>query len=627
MKKHHIFGFVSLVFPIFFLYLAINFKDLFLFICFLVTLLITTLIIFPSLFSSRSVVTIKSGSVRSQKTKNKKHFHKYKFYTSLFSPITLFIFVIITSVFIYLIFNKLEPDSHSHSILTSYYRSLIATHNLQITILLFPLIILSLYYLLILKVHVNRLFKQVLLYIPTYILIVLISSMFSLYLAFLLATFHINIYLNGLVAFPSLYGIVTSKDDIFKNITKLNKPPVIYAVSENSNKNLYLNIISSKDQQRGLINQIVEKIPSTLIFLPKGKLHSLFLIERKLFISRLNKEEIEYISPLITKLIVRNYINKRYIKDEPKISLMNRQEYLSYREEQINKQLGEIDDYIETTIDAINFYSNNVSIDNRNISLAESEISRSIVQRDASYEYCINAGYKSYFTGTFYHLYSKEECDSSKNEWDNYIAKVDNNLNQYRNELTYDQNKLDEFSSYKTEWDNFRILVESQKDNTPYELGVFIPKKTIKIALDSIDPSAISDYLSTLTHEYFHYASYVSEERQLLPFFEEGLTEFFSRRTINKSMDIQNNVGYPIITRIIEEMSKKISEKDLEDVYFTKNEEKLEYLLDKTYGKKFYEDSKYYFVALYYIQTVEGLEFANNLMFKIGGDEITEESL
>ena len=74
-------------------------------------------------------------------------------------------------------------------------------------------------------------------------------------------------------------------------------------------------------------------------------------------------------------------------------------------------------------------------------------------------------------------------------------------------------------------------------------------------------------------------------------------------------------------------MSKKISEKDLEDVYFTKNEEKLEYLLDKTYGKRFYEDSKYYFVALYYIQTVEGLEFANNLMFKIGGDEITEESL
>lgn len=92
-------------------------------------------------------------------------------------------------------------------------------------------------------------------------------------------------------------------------------------------------------------------------------------------------------------------------------------------------------------------------------------------------------------------------------------------------------------------------------------------------------------------------------------------------------MGIDINIGYPIITKVIEEMSKKVGDKEFENIYFTKDVDQLMYILNQAYGDNFYEDSEYYFTALYYIQSVESLKFANNIMFKIGGKKITQDSI
>ena len=173
----------------------------------------------------------------------------------------------------------------------------------------------------------------------------------------------------------------------------------------------------------------------------------------------------------------------------------------------------------------------------------------------------------------------------------------------------------------------YKAMAIASKEDIPFELGVFDPPNSIKIAIDSTKIETLADYFSTVVHEYFHYTSYISEEKTLPTFFEEGLTEYFARKAVKDDMGIETNEGYPLIVKVIERMTEKIPEKDLENIYFTKDSDLLATTLDNAFGKNFSKDNELYFELISYIPSKDALEITNKLLDKIGVQELTEADL
>lgn len=607
------------------LYLVIQYKDFVYFFCFLIAFFILLLKISPRLLSSKKIVIKFDTKNKSKQVPIK--INNFSINQSVFTKHSLLVFLFYICSITYLIFNFFVSTKGSKYFIINYTRSLITTNNSKYVIVVFliPFLFWFLYQLLKTK-SLSKSIKQTSTVITTYFGLFIVSLYSAILFTIMIFSFQINYLFSVATTSPSKLGMVINKEDIVKNLKQLDKAPKVNVIKPIPDIKFYTHLLKNGESKKKLIYEIINFVPKNYLVANK-KLPSLFILNSELYLTELNKDEIEYISPFLTKLIVKNYINKRYIKDEPNISIISRQEYLKYREDQINNNLTEIDEQIEITNSILQEAYNNTAQTKQLINEAQHAIENSISKRDYYYNYCLNAGYQSYFTGKFYYYFTKAECDAKLSEWNNSITIIENDLNTLQNNLIYYQKVINEFEIYKEDWLWVRELVESQKSHTSYELGVFIPEKTIKIALDSINPKDIKLYLSTLAHEYFHYTSYVSNERQLPLFFEEGLTEYFARKSIKKSLGIDINIGYPIITKVIEEMSKKVGDKEFENIYFTKDVDQLMYILNQAYGDNFYEDSEYYFTALYYIQSVESLKFANNIMFKIGGKKITQDSI
>jgi hypothetical protein len=277
------------------------------------------------------------------------------------------------------------------------------------------------------------------------------------------------------------------------------------------------------------------------------------------------------------------------------VKVLGRQEYLKYREDKINEQIEKIDKYITEAQKNVNILYTGISNSKGNISSSQANISDSISKRDSFYSWCVNAGYYSYYLNQFYRSYSDEYCNSGREEWNVIIAKYDQNIKENQNYLAYAQKELPQYQAILQQFKDIRDSTNQQKSSTPYELGLFEPDNEIRIALDETSSNRLADYFSTLVHEYYHYTSYVSHEKVLPQFFEEGLTEYFARKSIVKTLSISTNEGYPGLVVIINEMAKKISDEKLLDIYLTKNYEALVGELNSAYGEKFYADSSLYF--------------------------------
>jgi hypothetical protein len=607
-------------------YVAVNYQSPVYYFSFFISSIILLIHLLPTLFHSKTII-FHSKIKKSKEFKKEIKKHNKYIVPSLLCKQNLLLYIFFICSLSFVIIRYFLGAKASDHFILNYSLSLIHKGNATyiLVIFLIPLFF-NFFFQTLVQGKIKKAFKKTVALFPTYSIILLISSYTAPLVVYLLLLIQINNFLNLAVMNPSKAGLIVGNGQIINALNKYNKLPKLNVIKPIVNVDFFTNLNKKEIPENRLVWEIINLIPQEFSF-NKNKLPSMFLYNNELYLTELNRSEIEDISPLLTKLIIKGYINKRYIKDEPNISIIGRQEYLKYREEEINKDLLEIDEQIKYTDYIIQEAYNNQQITEQNINLAKTSIEESISKRDYYYNYCLNAGYHSYITGRFYYYYSKEECDSKLVEWNNYIAQTENDLRSFQSNLVFYQEIINEYRNYKEDWLFVRELVESQKSHTSYELGVFIPERTIKIALDSISPDNIEQYLSTLAHEYFHYASYVSQERKLLPFFEEGLTEYFARKSIRKSLGVNINIGYPIITKIIVEMSKKVGEKELENIYFTKDNDRLEYILDKTYGNGFYDESEYYFIALYYIQSTESLKYANNIMFKIGGQEITENSI
>ncbi|MBD3279349.1 MAG: hypothetical protein GF390_01410 [Candidatus Pacebacteria bacterium] len=369
---------------------------------------------------------------------------------------------------------------------------------------------------------------------------------------------------------PQAAGIYQGQDQVRDQLEKREQMPQLVRAADQLDQEIVKINFANRDHKSQFYNQtIISQVPAQLwpeIQLPEA---NLILFGNNLVIKEIREEEIEHISPTLGRLLVKNYF-ARSIKNTPNFDAIGRQDYLKYRDQQINDQLAEID----ADIQAIN-----------------SKI----------------AGIRSSMTNLVYQYIRGE-------------ISFDQALNRYR---SY-QNQISSLNSEKASLRQMKEIVAAQKDRAPYELGIFLPDEdnAIKVVIDLIKGNSIDEYLATLVHEYLHYTSYVDEERRLPLFFEEGLTEYFARRVMKQELDVDTQVGYRLIVKIIEQMAQDIPEEELAEVYFTKNKNKLIELLDEAYGHDFYADSEYHFVMIFFSGKEEALKLANDLMHEIGGAEI-----
>ncbi|MDO8569993.1 MAG: hypothetical protein Q7R97_00210 [Candidatus Daviesbacteria bacterium] len=423
-------------------------------------------------------------------------------------------------------------------------------------------------------------------------------------------------------------NILADNKEIIENLRKSENMPNIIGNSDKLSEAILLSVMLNQVKSISFYQQVilpsaisdkkvVLKLPNDILLLPNGTL----------VIKELNKAPIEAMSPVLGRLMVRKYFDSKYVKEEPQIQVMGRQEYLKFREDQINEQLAEIDKYITNTQTLINAAYANISEDKQKIESNKNGLSNSISSKDSDYNKCKTAGYYSYYFGTFSRYYTDSECDARRAQWDQIIAGFQKNINDWEQSLKTDQYNLGEYQKAKDLLVKYQGLVASQKDTTPGELGIFESPDKIKVVLESTSDRAIADYFAIVVHEYLHYTSYVSEERQLPQFFEEGLTEYYARQIVSKEIKTETNVGYPAIIPIIKKIAQDLPKGELERIYFTKDEKSLIALLNDKYGDSFYKDSEYYFKIIPFLGGSDTLEIVNNILFKIGAPQLTEKDL
>ena len=191
------------------------------------------------------------------------------------------------------------------------------------------------------------------------------------------------------------------------------------------------------------------------------------------------------------------------------------------------------------------------------------------------------------------------------------------------------ENLLEDYQDYEEFFKTQKEHLEKSTETVSHEFGVFVPPDSIRIVWSHENTQSQIHYFVTLIHEYLHYASYVSNEKRFASsFFEESLTEYFTRKIIQETFGAETNVGYPLQVEIVTAMTKMIPESELAEIYFTKDEMLLEKALDRVYGYDFYKNNYLLFETLQYSSDPkQSVKIANEIMEKIGGTPVTKKDL
>ena len=623
----------TLVFPVFFIFSGIKYKDAFLYFLALISFIFSGILLKPSSFSEKKLFINKAGTKnKGSIIKNKRLSLNFKLFPRLNVnklKILILNFLFITGYLIYLAFIKLTPLSQNTNIVINYIQSLF-NFFLQHKILALPILGLLIVPMLFFLKKLS--FKKILLLIVTPIFISFLSFLISFLALYSIALFQINYINSKLLLDSSKSNLVSDKAEIIKKLQEMEGLPTIISSDRNYQSTLInIDIKNSKiSQSPYYIEKIIPSIPQSSLLTINIPQSSILIYKNNLLVNEINKDDIELISPILGKLFAKQSLDPKYIKDDPEIKVLGRQEYLKYREEKINESVDKITEEITKAKQALSTIYGYIQNQKNNINILQGYIENATSSKISDYQYCISAGYYTYYYDPGFHrYYSDSECNSRSAEWDNIINKYKSSLAENQNSLQYNQSLIPDWQSTIEDLETLKQFISEQKSSTPQELGIFEPEKSIKIALDSTSKTTIADYIVTLTHEYLHFTSYVSEERSdnFPLFFEEGITELLARMATKQQLQTDTNLGYPIIVKIIQEITKKIPVEDLSEIYFTKDFDRLYQSLNKAYGKNFYEDSELYFTMLIYLNGENSLKYANNIMYRIGGDKLTEADL
>lgn len=417
---------------------------------------------------------------------------------------------------------------------------------------------------------------------------------------------------------PNILGIIDDKASIVTALKNNNQPPEIIATNAEKMKELVAIATATTGKDNLYGRYVLQTIPSSFVLPIHTLRSSILLLDNTLIVTEIDPSDMEAISPTVGYLFVQQYFPTRKIKALPKISIMNRQEYLAYRQEDAKQKIASIDMKLATIAAAVSSTSASMEQD-KNQALQNQAINQqAAAQGNAEYKKCMSTG-----------KYTQSDCQKVIAQWKNTVDSGNTTIKTAVQDFTNKKNQLAEYQYYETFLKRQKDLLSHQQEQLPHELGVFEPGDSIKIALDTSNPHTVADYFETVTHEYLHYASYVSPEKRLRDaFFEEGLTEYFAREMIKNDLHTSTNLGYPVFVKIIQQMTHIIPESELADIYFSKDQDALEAALDRVYGYEFYKNNLYLFEALQYSSDPKHvLQLANAIMERIGGKKLTEKDL
>ncbi|HVZ11942.1 MAG TPA: hypothetical protein VG965_02840 [Patescibacteria group bacterium] len=434
----------------------------------------------------------------------------------------------------------------------------------------------------------------------------LISYVFLLIFAFIQLNFLAILINNN----ASANGVLSNSKSIISTLKNNNFAPKLRIITDDSENYITEVAAESAGTTSSYATSILHSVPPFLIIPVSKPQTGIVLIDNTLIITDPQKANFEQISPVLAYLFVKEYFATRTIKSYPKIAIMDALEYSKFRKDDAADKQKKIDQEVaKITTDIA---SESALIDSDQNTLLNT--ANSIVIERSQYKKCLSTNGKN--------------CPELKIKLNSDVDQATSSAEVLNNEITGQKILLENNTFYKNYYNVQKKVVSISSLSIPHEFGVFIPENQIKIAKIYSDNYTPYDFMETLVHEYLHYASYAKGHVFASTFFEEGLTEYFARQITNFNLGIKTNLGYPVQVSIISEITKSIPETELADIYFTKDEARLESTLDRVYGDNFYKNNEALFGALQYTSEKEQvLKIANQLMAKINGPKLTGRDL
>jgi len=460
------------------------------------------------------------------------------------------------------------------------------------------------------------------------IAIFIIGSLVSFTLLFAIALVEVNILSALTYANTKLLGVETDLQAISNRLKQNYSPPIVITGGSGSNV-LPLSIAEAQSGKSSFYgSRIVPFIPPTIIIPAKRPDAGVLLIGKSLVITELNSPEFQKVSPVVSHLMINKYFPGRNIRSYPNVTLMSKDEYLTYRKDDFDTKLNKYDELINQINTDSESLSASVEDLKNQVSENELKVKEANLRKEKEYTKCVNTG--TYKLGTFYKTYTKEDCQEQITPLEESLRLIIAKGEELNVLLEKDQAKLTQYQTLLTFYGQQKLLTREESSYISYEFGTFNPPDNIKIAYTLENGlQATADYFELMVHEYLHYASFDESGKTIRSvFFKEGLTEYFARKVIKSNLGIDTNLGYPVNVKIIALIGKRIADSDLADIYFANDQAGLEKELDRVYGKDFYKNNMVLFETLQYSSdTKQLLEIANSIISKIGGNPLSEEDL
>lgn len=455
---------------------------------------------------------------------------------------------------------------------------------------------------------------------------VIICFFFSFVLLLFIAWLQLNSVALLLHFKPEVLGITTNTTAIANTLKTQNHPPRLIATDNNAYKELQAIAEATTGNTNFYGSSILPIIPSFLVLQIQKSPANMLLLDDTLIVTRLHNPELQKISPIVGYLLVQQYFPLRTIRAYPTVTIMDQKAFTKYRTFDTAKKLEKIALDVNILQEHISSISATIDQETASISAQQELIKSMYAQRDYLLKTCKSQG--NYINHKFVRTNTDDYCKNLAGDTDSIVDKANKTIDTINQKIQENKKQMDNFINFVKFFIAQEKLSEDSMQNIPYELGVFEPKNAIQIVFYDTNAHEIADYFETLTHEYLHFASFQENKQLSSAFFEEGLTEYFARQTIHDNFTLSTNLGYPVYVKIISQMMKSIPETEFADIYFTKDEAKLESTLNSVYGDDFYNNTYPLFQALQYTsKPQETLVITNEILKRIGGTSLKEKDL
>lgn len=449
------------------------------------------------------------------------------------------------------------------------------------------------------------------------IVVVMISILLSPVLVYTLALVELNIMAMAININPKIVGVKTDVEEIETFLLDSTNTPQILKSDKGLNPGLVTVAMAAAGKDNFFSQRILPSLPNMMVMPVAISDDPVLLVDNFLILKPQKLDEISRISPALIYRLVKNQFSNREIKAPPKLLYASREEYNKYRIQDLEEKLLKMEQELGEFENETELIQAQIEADKEMIVEKKEALNQIYRNREAEYQKCLGEDI------------SEVICKDNLKVWDDQIIEANG-------EVTFAQTMVEEGMRTLSDIQDYIKVNQAQKsavkliqESVVQEYGQFVPPDEIYITREDMQNRTLTEYLETITHEYLHYSSFISQNRTLSDsFWEEGLTEYFARKAIEKSLQEKTNIGYPAAVKIITQVSRRIDDSELAEIYFGKDQTLLEETLDRVYGDGFYQETRIYFTLLQYSSNPEQiLKYANTIMERIDGPKLDAEDV